>query len=448
MTQLSCTQVEIKDHGTRGRLYSALVLIPVLCMLTATALVMRGGFPPVFNQSPREYAILNITLLVALSAATAMLAIHAGFGKLLRLAEIIKMVFVATLTVNILFGLLERFVVGKDGAKLIRNFRNETVNGVRLPLQQSSVFSEFGFKIGRIEPKSIPDFRYLMLGNSYTKGSGSSLKTNYPQVVEEGLNSEQSSARNRASVFAAGVDGYGLEEDGRLYDLLTENSYKFNAVVLNIMMGSDLTNDVPGTVRLATAGEPQRFHKDPFLFFAYPLNSSLFRYMLYFKVVFRNAADAPAPAPAKAGEAASAVCVNSPGYTEFVRDRALQYYGPDAEERIFLDYNLHFADEIIARAESAGLKAYVVLQPDPNAELDSRRRMVSPGPMKWDWTRDAVKRHFAERIPLLDLGPYFRNRDDLFHCNETHWNDAGNVAAGEIVGRWLGSEAAASSTNH
>jgi hypothetical protein len=63
--------------------------------------------------------------------------------------------------------------------------------------------------------------------------------------------------------------------------------------------------------------------------------------------------------------------------------------------------------------------------------------MLPPGPMMWDWTREAVKHHFPARIPVLDLGPYFRNRDDLFRCSDTHWNDAGNIAAGEIVGRWL-----------
>jgi hypothetical protein len=434
---LSCTEGNSADEKKRGRVYSAVALLPTLCMLAATVLVMRGDFPPVFNQSPKQYGMLNIAILVGLLTATAVFSIHAGFGKLSRLAEVLKIVFVAALTVNVLFGLLEKFVVGIDGAKLIRNFRNVTVNGVRLPLQQSNQFSEFGFRIGRVESKAAPVFRYLMLGNSYTKGSGSSLETNYPQVVEEALNNETNKTTVKASIFAAGVDGYGLEEDGRLYDLLTQNGYKFDAVVLNIMMGSDLTNDIPGTIRLATAGEPQRFHKDPFLFYVYPLNSSFFRYMLYFKITAGNEAVAPAPPPAKNEEAIGGACTNSPGYAQFVRDRALQYYGPDASKRIFLEYNLRFADEIISRADTAGLKVYVVLQPDPNAELDSRRQMLPPGPMMWDWTREAVKHHFPARIPVLDLGPYFRNRDDLFRCSDTHWNDAGNIAAGEIVGRWL-----------
>jgi hypothetical protein len=431
-----------KDN--RGRLYSAIALIPILCMLVATVIVMRGNFPPVFNQSPRQYGILNIGMLIGLLAATALLAIHAGFGKLSRLAEALKIVFVACLTANVLFGLLETFIVGIDGAKLIRNFRNEFVDGARLPLQQSNQFSEYGFRMDRKEPKTTPSYRYLMLGNSYTRGSGSSLKSNYPQVVEETLNNDEGQASAaRASVFAAGVDGYGLEEDGRLYKLLIEQGYQFNAVVLNIMMGSDLTNDIPGTVRLATAGEPQRFHKDSFLFFAYPLNSTFFRYMLYFKITAEHGAPAPAVQQTSAEARASVSCTNSPDYAQFVRDRALQYYGPEASKRIFLDYNLHFADEIISRADAAGLKVYIVLQPDPNAELDSRRQMVPPGPMMWDWTRDAVKRHFSDRIPLLDLGPFFRNRDDLFYCNDTHWNDVGNVAAGEIVGRWLADQMAA-----
>jgi hypothetical protein len=435
------------DYTKTERIYSVFALLLVGCMLSATLLVMLGGDPPVFNQSPDEYRTLNIILLVGLSVATAVLVIHASIGRLLRLAEAVKILLVVILTMNALFGLLERFVVGVDDAKLIHNFRNELVDGVSLPLQQSNRFSRFGFKTNRVEPKVVSGFRYLMLGNSYTRGSGSSFSSNYPQVVEATLNSGQVQGDTYVSVFAGGVDGYGLEEEERLFELLKKNNYKFNAIILNIMMGADLTNDVPRTVRLAMAGEPQRFHKNKFLFYAFPLNSYLFRYILYFKVAFEKEAAGAAPSVSAIAPNPTSTCTNGAAYAQFVRDRAVQYYGPGAEKRVFLDYNLRFADEIISQANALGLKVFIVLQPDRNFELDSHRLMVPPGPMRWGWTQDAVRQHFLGRVPVLDLGPYFRNRDDLFKCNESHWNDEGNVTAGKIVGAWLAKETQTTSSN-
>lgn len=416
----------------RERALSLVTLAIVACMLAATIIVMLGGYPPVFNQSPRQYAMLNMGLLVSLAVTAVILSAHVGLGRWPHFAKALKLLLVAVLAANLSFALLERFVVGIDGAKLIHNFHNRAVDGNPLPLQQSNPYSEFGFRTDRIEPKQPSSFRYLMLGNSYTKGSGSTLATNYPQVTEKVLNDLQGT---KASVFAAGVDGYGLQEADRLFSLLTGDGYKFDAVILNLMMGSDLTNDVPGTIRLATAGEPQRYHRNPFLLYAYPLNTSLFRYLLYFKITTGMRGAAPAAGMAQPGP--SPQCSMSDGYKQFVRDRALQYYGPGARERVYLDYNLSFADDIVARAAAMGLKTYVVLQPDPNAELDSRRAIVSDTAMDWDWTKAALKQHFAGKVPLLDLGSSFRNRDDLFRCNDTHWNDDGNVLAGEITGNWL-----------
>ncbi len=418
----------------RERVLSLAALTVVACMLAATIIVMRGGYPPVFNQSPRQYAMLNMGLLASLAISAVILSVHVGLGRWPHAAKILKILLVAALTANLSFGLLERFVVGIDGAKLIHNFHNRVVDGHPLPLQQSNSYSEFGFRTDRVEPKQPSSFRYLMLGNSYTKGSGSSLATNYPQVTERAVN--ESGDGMKASVFAGGVDGYGLEEADRLFSLLSTDGYKFDAVILNLMMGSDLTNDIPGTMRLATAGEPQRYHRNSFLFYAYPLNTYLFRYLLYFKITAGMRGDAPAAGAAAPGSPAPG-CSMSDGYKQFVRDRALQYYGPGARDRVYLAYNLGFADDIIARAAAMGLKTYIVLQPDPNAELDSRRTIVSDATMDWDWTRTALKQHFGDKTPLLDLGPSFRNRDDLFRCNDTHWNDSGNILAGEITGRWL-----------
>ncbi len=214
----------------RERVLSLAALTVVACMLAATIIVMRGGYPPVFNQSPRQYAMLNMGLLASLAISAVILSVHVGLGRWPHAAKILKILLVAALTANLSFGLLERFVVGIDGAKLIHNFHNRVVDGHPLPLQQSNSYSEFGFRTDRVEPKQPSSFRYLMLGNSYTKGSGSSLATNYPQVTERAVN--ESGDGMKASVFAGGVDGYGLEEADRLFSLLSTDGYKFEPCVL------------------------------------------------------------------------------------------------------------------------------------------------------------------------------------------------------------------------
>jgi hypothetical protein len=333
-------------------------------------------------------------------------------------------------TLEVLLYAFDKAVVSVKGSALGTALYTVQVNHEAIYMSQPNELSPFGFRTPRAEPKDPAGKRILFLGNSYVAGSGTTFATNYPQAVEADLN--QLLPHQTLTVFSAGVNGYGVEDDRLLYDYLTRQGYRFDTVVLNFMLGSDPTNDIRGTTRTAIVGQPQRLHRNLFLRYFYPVNSNLFRFMVYLDITFNQKWGAEDTAVETAGP-----CLQSPSFAAFSTERARYYYGAGAQRRIDMEFT---SEEIEALDEDVlknGSQFAVVLLPDPNALLPRNRERFPGVAMNWDWIRQYMSQKAAGRYALLDLSDSFQDRPDLFRCNDTHWNDSGNLHAADIVARYF-----------
>ena len=135
-------------------------------------------------------------------------------------------------------------------------------------------------------------------------------------------------------------------------------------------------------------------------------------------------------------EERTASCTPSAGFASFIRERAIYYYGEGGKNRIFLDYLIEDAERIARLAAAKGGRFYTILLPDPTAVLNRLRSYAGGEALAWDWTRDELRRRLGGS-PQLDLTSFFRNREELYRCDDNHWSNAGNVVAGAAVAAWL-----------
>jgi hypothetical protein len=400
-------------------------------MLVATALVVSGKAPPVFNEGFALTRIVHVVLLIGLLFTALIMAAYVCTGRLSTLSRWIRMIFVWAVLAEVGLWAIDHSVVSVKGSILKSAFRNEHLSdGETVVLPQPNALSPFGFRTPRKEDPRVPGYRVLFLGDSYVQGSGSTFDVNYTQVVERELR-EMLPERN-ISVMSAGVAGAGVHDYRLIYEYLLERGFVFDAVVLNIFLGNDLTDDVPGTVRPAVVGEHQRFHQNAFLRFFYALDSYTYRYAIFLYTLSRSSWLSQ-----DLREGQSSSCTPSPGYIDFIRERARFYYGNTSRDRVYVQYAASEAREIAVIANDHQERLWVVLLPDPAAVLDDLRGYLNGEKMDWDWTRKDFMSELGSGLSVLDLTPMLRNRSDLFLCNNNHWNDAGNVAAAQVVAAWL-----------
>ena len=274
------------------------------------------------------------------------------------------------------------------------------------------------------------DYHILFLGNSFVSGSGTTFETNYPQVVAAALRSALPD-RN-VGVMSAGVDGYDMKQDRLIYEHLLETGQKFDLVVVNFNLGSDPTNDIPGTLRESVAGEAQRFPENWFLRVFYPVDSYIFRFAYYFQIVFN-----PRFGGGEDNGPKDATCQSTSNFKSYSAERTWLYYGAGAEKRLYLDYNVSELFKIEDVANAHGAKVVVVLLPDRFGVLPTEEVRNRGGDIDLQWTIRYMREKVARKLPMLDLSPYFRDRPDLFRCNDLHWSDPGNVEGGRRVSEYL-----------
>jgi hypothetical protein len=404
------------------------ITIILILAFIATGIVIFSDVPSVFNQSQKANLVINAAFLATSSILAGTLIasfFHSGIAGLLR--RPILIVFFVAATLELLLFVFDKTVISVKGSALDKANYTVHLNDGAIYLGQPNPQSEFGFRSARVEPKEMDGHRILFLGGSYIAGSGTTFDTNYPQALENALNRRQPD--RGISVFSAGVRGYGVVEDKLLYEYLTQQGYRFDTVVLNFMLGSDPTNDIPRTIRSTIVGRAQRFHENRFLRYFYPLNSTLFRFMVYLNVTFNQkwgAEDDNAVAQ-------DASCPQSADFAAFSTERARYYYGDGARKRIDLDFTLKEIDALDKEVRKNGSRFVVILLPDPNALVPSNRGRFQGMAMDWDWIRHYISGNAAGKYALFDLSNAFHDRPDLFRCNDTHWNDAGNLHAADVV---------------
>ena len=372
--------------------------------------------------------MLNACLLPLLAAMFALVGGSLVFPQIAPARRFLLHLCTVFITLNLLLYVFDEHFISVRDSLLPTAVYSVSVGNQVIFLNQPTALSPFGFKTARKEPKIPSGKRILFLGNSMVHGTGSTFATNYPQATEEALNAQL--GVDNVTIFSAGVDGYGVAEERVLYDYLVQQGYHFDAVLVNFSMGADPTNDIEGTIRSAIVGEPQRVQQNLFVRYFSPLNSTLFRFLVYLKVSSRanlvNESE-------KTGLAEP--CRPDPPSLSFARERDEFYYGPGAQQRIRMVYPIRELDKLAADVQGNGSEFGIILLPDKNALLASYRDSFPGIPMDWTWTREFIKKH--ERDVLLDLSDDFREKAELFRCTDTHWNDAGNLYAAQLVSNRL-----------
>ena len=410
---------------------TVVAIVVCACSFAATAIIVFGHLT-VFNQNLRTNKLLNGALLGLLPLVMAALLGSLFSGRLRFVQRPVLLTLTTLLTMNLLLIAFDKIAISVRGSLVPAANYSLFINGGTFFLTQPNEFSPYGFRTPRAEPRNPPGKRVLFLGDSYVSGSGSTFATNYPQVVEAEL--QRLYPGEPVTVFSAGVNGSGVDEDRYLYDYLVREGYRFDVVVLSFYLGADQSNDIRGTTRIAIAGQPQRVHTSVFLRAFYPLDSTLFRFMVYLKAASRDWGDAGGKTVAK-----DASCQPTLDFVSFVTERGAYNYSEGASQRIDIAFNQQLIDNLEQDAKRNGAKFAVVLLPDLNESLEVNRNRFAGIPMDYDWIRNYLTVHAQGRYSLLDLSTAYRDRLDLFRCSDTHWNDAGNLQGGKLVADFLSS---------
>src|SRR5215469_2114938 len=135
------------DHTWIERSLSGIVCTVAISSLAATALVLLGGKPPVFNQNMALVDLLNKASFGVLVPVSAALAVHAATGGIPRIANVLRLVFLWVLMIEAGLWATDRLFVSVKTSLLPNAFRNETLaDGEPLILSAPTPLSPFGFK--------------------------------------------------------------------------------------------------------------------------------------------------------------------------------------------------------------------------------------------------------------------------------------------------------------
>jgi len=407
------------------------------CAVAAIVLQDHSPLLPLglFNDGRREYELASCAALVVFSG----LLLVFGFelvrrrttlaGSLARAALASFLLLEAALTVFDV-GWVSRDPHGRLGGPY---YERRARSGEWIFLPKGPSGAEFGFRSPREEPRRSQAPRVLFLGDSYTQGSGSDFACNYPTVVEAALTRRLGTP---VEVMNAGVSGYGPADAAALLRFLDSEGFRFDAVVFNLFLENDFTDDLPATQRRVVAGINFRFPSSWFLRLFHPLNSRVFRYVLFVRT-----AGPSAGAPAAPADGDPARCRLDSGPPEPLGETLRAY----AERKVGANYAAPMSALAVSEVESAvgsmqafaaerGLPFVLVVFPDrilADAELQralgGRVRSLDLGRLR-RWVSESFP-----TLPQVDVTEALATGGRPYLPSDTHLSDAGNVLAGEVV---------------
>jgi MFS family permease len=405
------------------------------CALAATGMVLFGHTPEMFNSGRRANHLVTQATFIFLPVVMALLCASFFSVRARRFRQPILLVFVVFATIEIGLPLVDHTLISVKNSKVPGASYNVRVPDGEFYLSQPTATSTFGFRTPEEEPKRFNGRRILMLGSSFVWGTGSTFATNYPQALQAFL--KQHYPDQPISVMSAGVGGIGVVEDRMLYEYLVQQGYHFDEVILNFYLGGDQTNNIAGTDRIAIAGRAQRVHSDPFLRTFFPLNTNIYRFAVYLYAAFNQNWGTDDPAAGSAVVERDATCVESPGFQAFSTERAAVNYSTAAKAAIDMSFNQSAIQKLGDEVAKNGSHFGIVLLPDAGALLQVNRSHFASQTMDWNWIRNYFAANISTRYPVVDLSDSFRERPDYFRCDDTHWNDKGNVAGAEVVANFV-----------
>lgn len=425
---------------------SALVLAFFLYTACAVAAIVLQGHSSLlplglFNDGRREYDVLSQAALVVLSA----LLLVFGFemlrrrsmlaGRLARAGLASFLLLEAALTAFDI-GWVSRDPHGRIGGPY---YERRTGSDDWIFLLKGPAGSEFAFRTPREEPRRSRALRLLFLGDSYTQGSGSDFACNYPTVVEAEL------ARRLGApieVMNAGIGGYGPLDAWKLLRFLDEEGFRFDAIVFNLFLENDLTDNLPATERRVVAGINFRFPSSWFLHFFHPLNSRVFRYGLFLRTAGSLAGGTAAPAEPDGSRCKTDAVPREPlgeplrAYVE--RRLGANYAAPmDALALSEVEGAVASMQSFAAERE---VPFVLVVFPDRIVADSGLQTALPLGDRAHSLDLGRLRRWARESLPAasrIDVTETLAASDRAYQSFDTHLSDAGNVLAGEFVGARL-----------
>lgn len=236
----------------------------------------------------------------------------------------------------------------------------------------------------------------------------------------------------------AGVSGYGPADAAALLRFLDSEGFQFDAVVLNLFLENDFTDNLPATQRRVVAGINFRFPSSWFLRFFHPLDSRVFRYVLFVRTAGPRAGG---PATRADGDPARCQLDSGPpeplgetlrGYAE--RKLEANYAAP--MEGLALSEVERAVESMQSFASERGVPFVLVVFPDRILADPDLRRALLPGDRAGSLDLDRLRRWVRESFPELaqiDVTEALATGGRPYLPTDTHLSDAGNVLAGEVV---------------
>jgi len=278
--------------------------------------------------------------------------------------------------------------------------------------------------------------RVLFLGDSYTEGSGSSPECNYPDVVEKVLREKW---RPDAHVVRAGVSGYGPVEALSLLRWYRANGCPAQAIVYNLTLQNDFSDNLPRTERRVVAGIIFRFPKSWFLRTFHPLNTRTFRWALVMVFFGQASTHEMLQAVSVAGGPCDLTPHPLTKISPFLRvsvERDLDNTRRVVACRTGYTEAAAAIDSMHAIAAHMNVPFFLVVFPDrilADTELQHLMSVSAPDA--------SVQMHtFALQLGadhVIDVNGQLEGRTGMYRPVDTHLSDPGNVAAGEYVGNAL-----------
>jgi hypothetical protein len=424
----------LQSHGIFARRLTFTLL--TTCVIGAIVVQDHTSYLPlgVFNTGAKMLAHLADGCLVAAVLVLIAQMTELFSGRLSRLCGFVRgaYVFIIILDVLLIFG--DRlFVTGNPNGRLGQYY--EVAGSGDPPVLLKKDFT------GRAAAPCLADSsqagsRILFLGDSYTEGSGSSPECNYPDVVQRVLRGKW---RPEAHVVNAGVSGYGPVEALSLLRWYRAQDCPMQAIVYNLTLQNDFSDNLPGTERRVVAGIIFRFPRSWFLRTFHPLNTRTFRWALVLVYFGR----------ASTHEMLNAVSVA--GGPCDLSARPLTSVSPFLRVTVERDYEntRHVAacpagyteaanaiDEMRTIATQMKVPFFLVIFPD-RILADTELQALLGHP---DLAASAKARAFATGLPadgVFDVYSVLAARSGMYRPVDTHLSDLGNVVAGEYVGNAL-----------
>ena len=423
-----------------GRIGAVVSLLLVGCAIIAMLIQDHSQALPLGlqNQARRTWELMTgLALGTVIVVAGVLIADLLGTGRrfgVSRVARAIRGGIFAFVMVELSLAALDLSVVSRGPGAWLGGPYQEVrgAEGEWVALKKAHAGSRLGFRTVAPWPEESDALRILFLGDSYTEGSGRAPACNYPDVVANRLEVQLG---HPIDVLNAGVAGHGPDDTLRVLRLLIREQVQFDAIVQQIFLENDFSDNLPGTERRVMAGIMFRTPASPFLQIFHPMNGRAAHWVLLVSRLARGVSGGGAVVHRDSGtcvlDAPPEESVPSDWTLAHMADRFATNYGPTPR----------IAPEVVARAlegtaneaRKLGVPLIRVVFPDRILVDTGAQQRLGIRLHRSGFDPDRLAR-FVRKSPgiLIDVRDALEAGTENFK-RDTHLSDLGNVRAGEAV---------------